>query len=297
MDFTRRNAAARAAWWKRGLRFLVPIMLGVALASCSTSETLRTVKPQTVALSDAPRYAAILIDANTGGVLYAVNETDPRYPASLTKMMTLYMLFEAMAQGKVTPATEIPVSAYAATRPPSKLGLKAGETIPVDTAIRALAVRSANDVAAAIAEFLGGTEERFALMMTEKTRLLGMRNTVFRNASGLPDAQQVTTARDMAMLGLALRRTFPQYYSYFELREFSFRGNTVRGHNRVLDMVAGADGIKTGYVRASGFNLATSVNYGGKRVVAVVMGFDRARDRDEHMAMLIERFMPSVTRR
>ena len=171
--------------------------------------------------------------------------------------------------------------------PASKLYLKAGETIGVDLAIRALAVKSANDVATAVAEQIAGSEEAFARAMTARARQLGLRSTVFTNASGLPDPQMRTTARDMAILSLALRRDFPQYYRYFALRSFDYKGKTIKGHNKVLDIVAGADGIKTGYIRASGYNLAASVRRGGKSLVAVVMGGESGRARDAHMAQLL----------
>src|SRR5690606_1174973 len=218
------------------------------------------------------KYAAIVVDTNNGRVLFQENARDLRYPASLTKMMTLYMLFEAMDEGRIGPQDEIPVSAYAAKRPPSKIGLKAGQSIDVRTAILALSVRSANDVAAAIGEHLGGSEDRFAAMMTSKARSLGMQSTVFRNASGLPDEGQRTTAYDMAILAMSLRKRFPHHYHYFGNREFSYAGKVIRGHNNLLGRVAGVDGLKTGYIRASGFNLATSVGRGGRRIVAIVMG-------------------------
>src|SRR5690606_27809981 len=203
------------------------------------------------------KYAAIVVDANTDRVLFEKNSRDARYPASLTKMMTLYLLFEALDAGRVSLDTQIPVSADAAKRPPSKIGFKPGQTIDVNSAILALSVRSANDVAAAVGEYLGGTEEAFAAQMTARARRLGMTNTVFRNASGLPDPEQQTTARDMALLGMALRRNFPQHYHYFSNREFMFRGKTVRGHNDLIGRVDGVDGLKTGYIRASGFNIVT----------------------------------------
>lgn len=289
-----RHASDRLA---RAARLLVTASLVLMLTACSTSETLRTAAPAPVPTSTSPKYASIVIDAHTGRVLHAANADQPRYPASLTKMMTLYMLFEAMERGQVTRDSQIPISAYAAARPPSKLGFRPGQTIDVDTAIRALATKSANDVASAVAEFIGGTESQFAAMMTQKAREIGMTSTVFRNASGLPDPDQRTTARDMAVLSLALRRRFPNQYGYFGAQSFAFRGGTVRGHNRVLETLRGADGIKTGYTRASGFNLATSVSRDGKRLVAVVMGEDSAAQRNAHMEDLVERFLPAATRR
>ncbi|PSM19742.1 D-alanyl-D-alanine carboxypeptidase [Nitratireductor sp. StC3] len=277
-------------------RGVFSLCLVLLVTACSTSETLRTAVPSSTS-SSSPKYAAIVVDAQDGRVLFARNADSARYPASLTKMMTLYLLFEAMEQGRVSRDTPIPVSAYAASRPPSKLGLKAGQPVPADIAIRALATKSANDVATAVAEFLGGTEERFAAMMTAKARQLGMVGTVFRNASGLPDSRQRTTARDMAKLGMSLRRRFPAYYPYFSLTSFAYRGKTIRGHNKVLETVRGADGIKTGYTRASGFNLATSVDRDGRRVVAVVMGEKTARARNAHMAELIEAYLPKARSR
>ncbi len=237
------------------------------------------------------KYAAIVVDANSGRVLYEQNARDLRYPASLTKMMTLYLLFEAIDSGRASMATPMPVSAFASRRPPSKLGLKAGQTIDVQTAVLALCVKSANDVATVVAEYLGGSEERFAEIMTSKARQLGMSSTTFRNASGLPDDGQRTTARDMAILASALRAKFPHHYHYFKNREFAYAGKMVRGHNDLLNK-PGVDGLKTGYIRASGFNVATSAARGGKRVFAVVMGGDSASARNAHMEQLIDTYLP-----
>ncbi len=188
-------------------------------------------------------------------MLYQTAAEAPRYPASLTKMMTLYLLFEAMESGRVSKTTLIPVSDYARSRPPTKIGFKRGDSIDVETAILAVVTKSANDVAVAIAEYLGGSEDNFAAMMTAKARQIGMRSTTFRNASGLPDPGQMTTARDMALLGVALRKRFPQYFPYFSVKNFSYRGRTIRGHNELIGGVDGVDGIKTGYTRASGYNV------------------------------------------
>jgi D-alanyl-D-alanine carboxypeptidase len=263
------------------------LALSLFVSACSTTETLSPA-PDPVPLPE--KYAAIVVDGG-GRTLYAVNSEELRYPASLTKMMTLYMLFEALQSGKLSTSSQLSVSAYAASRPPSKLGVKAGDSIAIDTAIRALAVKSANDVATVVAENLSGSEEAFGRAMTAKAREIGMSRTTFRNASGLPDSAQVTTAKDMAVLSLRLRQRFPQYYSYFSLREFTVDGKTVRGHNRALDMIEGADGIKTGYTRASGFNLATSVRHRGKTIVGVVLGEDSSRQRDERMARLIRTYI------
>ncbi|WP_442579921.1 D-alanyl-D-alanine carboxypeptidase family protein [Mesorhizobium sp. ASY16-5R] len=270
----------------------------LALGACSTTNTLEVAPPSLAPITTpmSAKYAAIVVDGSTGSVLYEVDSSAPRYPASLTKMMTLYLLFEAMQQGRVTAATEIPVSEYAARRPPTKIGFRPGDTIDADSAIRALVTKSANDVAVAVGEYLGGTEEQFAEMMTAKARSIGMRNTTFRNASGLPDAEQRTTARDMALLGLTLRKRFPAQFAYFADQNFMYRGRLVRGHNDLIGRVSGVDGIKTGYVRASGFNIVTSVNRDGRKLVVVVMGGETARKRNDHVEELIERYLPRAAR-
>ncbi|WP_346433411.1 D-alanyl-D-alanine carboxypeptidase [Oricola sp.] len=234
-----------------------------------------------------PKYASIVIDANTGKVLHARYADSPRYPASLTKMMTLYMVFEALEQGKIKTSTRVPFSAHAASMQPTKLGVPAGKSISVETGIYSLVTKSANDAAAALGELLGGTESNFAKMMTAKARQLGMSNTTFRNASGLPNSKQVTTARDMATLGIALQEHFPRQFKYFETPSFKYGRTTMRNHNRLLGRVAGVDGIKTGYTRASGFNLVTSVHKDGRSIVAVVMGGKTGRSRDAHMEELL----------
>ena len=270
------------------------VLSGAALAGCTTADALN-VESSAVSFATPAKYAAIVVDANDGHALYSANSDDRRYPASLTKMMTLYLLFQAMAAGRVQPTTLIPVSAHAASQPPTKLGFKPGGTIDVDSAIKAIVTRSANDVAVAVGEYLGGTEKNFATMMTAKAHALGMNSTRFDNASGLPDPDQWTTARDMAILGLALRRDFPQYYYYFSVEEFTFHGRVIRGHNKVLDRVAGADGIKTGYTRASGYNIVSSVKENGRSLVAVVMGEDSAGMRNEHVADLLQTYMPRAS--
>lgn len=272
----------------------VALAVAMSLAvGCTTQSALQSVA---VAPLPSEKYASIVIDASSGKVLYERNSRDARYPASLTKMMTLYMLFEALDAGRVAPDAQLPVTANAARKPPSKLGLRAGEHIDVRSAILALCVRSANDVAAVVAEYIGDTEDRFAAMMTAKARELGMNSTTFRNASGLPDPEQRTTARDMAVLAVALRQRFPHHYHYFSNREFAYAGKVVRGHNDLLGRVAGVDGLKTGYIRASGFNVATSVGRGGRRIVAVVMGGDSAAIRNAHMEELIETYLPRASR-
>ncbi len=266
-------------------KFVVLFLAAAFLSACQTSDTLE-IKPS-YATPQPDRFASVIIDGRSGEILNHTNENAIRYPASLTKMMTLYLLFEQLQSGQVSKASLIPISARAAGQAPSKIGLKAGSTIDVDTAIRALTVKSANDIAVAVAEFIGGSEEQFAVRMTSKARSLGMNSTTFRNASGLHDPAQVTSAMDMARLGLSLRKNFPEYFSYFSLREFTVAGRTVTGHNKVLDMVSGANGIKTGYTKASGFNLVTSVERNGKLIVAVIMGEDSAKVRDARMTMLV----------
>ncbi len=243
------------------------------------------------------RYAAIVVDANTGKTLFSANAGARRYPASLTKMMTLYLTFEAMKRGKIKKSTSVPFSAQAAAQAPTKLGVKAGGSVSVETAIYSLVTRSANDSSVALAELLGGSETNFAAMMTKKARSLGMTGTVFRNPNGLPNTSQFTTARDMATLGIALREHFPQYYSYFSVRSFKYGRQRIANHNRLLGKVKGVDGIKTGYTRASGFNLVSSVTDGNRRIVAVVMGGQSGSARDRHMAELIARYMPKASAR
>ncbi len=243
------------------------------------------------------KHAAIVIDANSGKVLYSDNADAPRHPASLTKMMTLYMLFEAMEAGRISRSTAVPFSKHAASMAPTKLGVKAGSSITVETAILALVTKSANDAAAASAELLGGSESRFAQMMTAKARSIGMKSTRFYNASGLPDPRQITTARDMAVLGIALRSDFPQYYKYFSVRSFTYGRSRLANHNKLLGRVAGVDGIKTGYTRASGFNLVSSVSLNNKKLVTVVLGGQSGRSRDAEVAALIKKHLPKATNR
>lgn len=241
----------------------------------------------------APK-SAIVVDANTGKVLYSSNADAKRHPASLTKMMTLYILFESIDAGRNSLNTQIKVSKTCAARPPSKLGFKPGQTISARDAIQALTTKSANDVACAIGEHFAGTESKFGEMMTRRARSLGMKNTVFRNASGLPDKAQVTTARDMALLGRALQEHYPEYYKFFSVRSFKWRGQTIAGHNRLIGRVQGVDGIKTGYTNASGFNLVSSARRGNRHIVGVVLGGDTAKARDQRMAALLEEYFPKA---
>jgi len=234
-------------------------------------------------------YADIVIDAGSGEVLHSTNADTQNYPASLTKMMTLYLLFDALERGTVKLDTELKVSAHAAGQPATRLGLRKGSTIPVEKAILALIIQSANDVAMVVAESLGGSERAFARKMTSTATLLGMRHTVFRNPSGLPDPAQHTTARDMAVLALALLQDFPQYYDYFAIRQFKFNGRTYTTHNRLVQSYDGADGLKTGYTRASGYNLVTSAVRDGQRLIGVVLGGKSSARRDKQMVSLLDR--------
>ena len=237
--------------------------------------------------SYSPAFSSIIVDANSGATLASTNPDASRHPASLTKIMTLYLLFERLDAGKMKLETELPVSEHAADQAPTKLGLRPGQTIRVEDAIKGLVTRSANDAAVVIAEALGGDEDNFAKIMTRKARMLGMGKTVYRNASGLPDDEQVTTARDQSTLGRAIQDRFPRYYRYFSTTSFTFRGHSISNHNHLLGAVEGVDGIKTGYTRASGFNLVTSMRRGNRHLVGVVMGGHSAGSRDTIMRSLL----------
>lgn len=245
----------------------------------------------------APRYAGVVMDAKTGKILYSHRANELSYPASLTKMMTLYMMFEALENGKLTKKTRIKMSKFAASKPPSKLGIKPGRSLSAEQAIYSLVTKSANDVAAAVAEHLGGSERNFAVRMTKRARQLGMRRTTFRNASGLTAKGQITTAKDMALLGVALREHYPQYYRYFSTRSFKYGKRKYGNHNRLLGKVKGVDGIKTGYTRASGFNLVSSVQLNKRSIVAVVMGGKSGKSRNAQMNTLISKYLKRATRR
>ena len=240
----------------------------------------------------SPPYASIVFDVNSGRVLQETHSTALRHPASVTKVMTLYMLFEQMERGRFSLESELPVSGFASRQAPSKLGLRPGETISVEDAIKALVTKSANDVAVVVAEAIGGSEERFGQMMTAKARSIGMTQSVFRNASGLPNPQQVTTARDLVTLGRAIHDRFPRQYAYFSTRSFSYGGAQYRNHNRLLGQIEGVDGIKTGYTRASGFNLLTSAKTEGRHLITVVLGGRSGRARDAQVAALVGEHMP-----
>lgn len=243
------------------------------------------------------RYAAFVIDARTNEVLLEDQADEPRFPASLTKMMTLYMIFEALERGEITMETRLVASRNASRQPPSRLGLRRGDSITVEQAIRALVVQSANDVATMVAEHLAGSEARFAAAMTARARELGMTDSRFANASGLPDERHRTTARDMATLSRALWHDFPEHYHVFQTPTFSWRRGSGRNHNRLLGQVEGVDGIKTGYTRASGFNLATMAERNGRRVIVIVLGGETAAARDAQVAYLVEGAFQEYARR
>jgi len=244
-----------------------------------------------ILLAGAPaqaRYASIVVDFETGKVLHETNADTRNYPASLAKMMTLYLAFEALQSGDLTLDQQLNISRRAAGMPSSKLGLRAGKKISVKNVILALVTKSANDAAVVMAEALGGKEYKFAQLMTKKARALGMAKTRFRNASGLPNRSQVSTARDMAVLARALIRDYPEFYELFSTPKFTYQGKTHNNHNRLLRYYEGTDGIKTGYIRASGFNLVASAVRNGRRVIAVVFGGKTPRSRDRHIARLMD---------
>lgn len=239
-----------------------------------------------------PPYAAIVVDDNSGQVLHAENIDEPRHPASLTKIMTLYLLFEQLEAGNLRLDTPLPISAFAAQQPPTKLRLKVDKTLSVEDAINGLVTKSANDAAVVVAEAIAGSEAEFAKLMTQKARALGMISTTYINASGLPAEAQITTARDQALLGRAIQDRFPGYYRYFSTPSFRFRGIEMRNHNALLGHVEGVDGIKTGYTEASGYNLVASVRRDDKHIVAVVLGGTSNAKRDARMRELIEQYIP-----
>jgi D-alanyl-D-alanine carboxypeptidase len=235
----------------------------------------------------SPPFASIVVDGNSGSVLQAASPDALRHPASLTKVMTLYLLFERLEAGRLKLDSALKISEHASEQAPTKLGLKPGQTISVEDAIKGIVTKSANDAAVAVAENLGGDEDGFAKLMTQKAHALGMSHTIYVNASGLPDDDQVTTARDQAILGRAIQERFPHYYRYFSTESFVYHGEAMRNHNHLLGAVDGVDGIKTGFTRASGFNLLTSLHRDGRYLVAVVMGGPSASERDERMRELI----------
>ncbi|TAN56176.1 MAG: D-alanyl-D-alanine carboxypeptidase [Rhodospirillales bacterium] len=266
-----------ACWGRLLIRFNVFLALAGVLTFLSPAQARED------------RYAAIVVDAATGEVLHSVNPNQRNFPASLTKMMTLYLVFDELKHKHLKLSDRIAFTDNAEAQAPSKLGLHAGQSITVEQGILALVTRSANDVAVAFAEHIGGTEEDFSRLMTAKARAIGMNRSTFVNASGLPNPEQLSTARDMATLARALIQQFPEYYSYFQVRKFRFNGQTIFSHNRLLQSYKGAEGMKTGYIRASGFNLVAAAKRDGRRLVGVVFGGDTASQRDRQMARLLDK--------
>ena len=270
--------------------FSVSRLFAVCLACMAMMGTIAVTAPQ----ANAAKYAAIVIEESTGRVLFARNADKARYPASLTKIMTLYLLFEELESGRLSMSSRMPVSRVAASRSPSKLYLRPGQSISVKDAIFALITKSANDVATVVSEQLSGTEREFGKRMTRKARALGMTRTTFRNASGLPNRQQRSTARDMARLAIAIRRDFPQYFDLFSTTSFRWNGQRFNNHNKLLTKYSGTDGIKTGYINASGFNLVATVERAGVRLIGVVFGGRTGRTRDAHMVEILDKSFKRV---
>lgn len=278
-----------------GAKALRAVVLGlgvVAATMVATMDTAEAARRKKRGGGYAPPYASMVVDVKSGRTLHAVNEDALRHPASITKVMTLYLMFEQIERGRFTMESPLRVTAEAASQSPSKLGLEAGETIEVKDAVMALITKSANDAAVVIAENISGNEDAFAEAMTRKARALGMSRTLFRNASGLPDREQVTTARDLTILARAIQERFPRYYALFQTRSFNYAGDVYRNHNKLLGRIEGVDGIKTGFTRASGFNLMTSARSDGKHVVAIVLGGRSGRARDNIMGNLVVAHLP-----
>jgi D-alanyl-D-alanine carboxypeptidase len=256
-----------------------------ALGSIATPAAAQIPYFQNLLAASQTKYAAIVVDAKTGEILYAKHADSPRYPASITKVMTLYLTFEALASGKLHPEDRVVFSPHAAAQAPSKLGVRPGDSISVDEAIEAMTTLSANDAAVAMGEKLGGTESRFSALMTLRAQELGMQNTHFANANGLPDSRNLSTARDIAIMSRAVMRDYPQYYHYFSLEEFPFRGRQITSHNHLLG--PGVDGLKTGFTNASGFNIAVSGVRDNRRLIVVVMGGPTRVARDQNAEDLL----------
>jgi D-alanyl-D-alanine carboxypeptidase len=280
----------------RSLPKLFALLALFVLAACQSGGIKMDVPSLSVAEARAtadPRYAGIVVDVTSGEVLYAEDADSRRHPASLTKLMTLYILFEEMKAGRMSLATPIAVSAHAARMPASKLGLKPGQRISVKDAITAICVRSANDVAVAVAEAIAGSEPAFAQRMNREARALGLAATHFDNATGLPDRQQITSARDMALLARRLQIDFPENYGYFGTKSFTWKGRKLQSTNQLLGALPGVDGMKTGYIRMSGYNLVASAKRGDTRIIVVVLGERTGSARNGHVAALIEEYLPA----
>ena len=276
--------------WLKVSGLLITLIIASAAWSEAQARSPRKEAPKRVIHGPnyRPPYAAIVVDDKSGFVLHEVSVDELRHPASLTKIMTLYLLFEQLEDGKLNLDTPLPVSSRAAMQNPTKLGLKANQTIKVEDAIKGLVTKSANDAAVVVAEAIGSSESEFAKLMTLKARALGMTSTTYVNASGLPADEQITTARDQAILGRAIQHRFPDYYQYFATPSFHYKGAEIRNHNALLGQVKGVDGIKTGYTEASGYNLVSSVRRDERHIVAVVLGGTSNAARDARMRQLIE---------
>lgn len=274
---------AKTPWRVTFFRALVAFMIALAIGLPSVSPAH--------AIENLRRYAGIVVDAKSGQVLYEEAGDSKRYPASVAKVMTLYVLFQELQAGNLTLSTKMTVSRHAAAAVPTKLGLRAGSTISVEDAIKSLVTLSANDMARVIAEHISGSESKFAERMTATARAMGMRNTTYRNASGLPDGGQITTVRDQAILGIAIYQHFPQYYDYFQTTSFRFGGKTYGNHNRVLGYMGAVDGIKTGYINAAGSNLLTAARKDNRHIVIVAFGFNSAASRDEKVRQLVASYL------
>jgi D-alanyl-D-alanine carboxypeptidase len=292
MGMGRRVGACAMVWGssrtRQGFRCC---LLGLAPVAAAIAITANVASAEKY----SPPTASIVVDGNSGTALQASNPDAPRHPASLTKIMTLYLLFERLETGKLKLDSQLKVSEHASEQAPTKLGLRPGETIAVEDAIKAIVTKSANDAAVAVAENLAGDEDYFAKLMTQKAGALGMTRTTYTNASGLPDDDQITTARDQALLGRLIQKRFPRYYKYFSTESFVYHGATMRNHNHLLGAIEGVDGIKTGFTQASGFNLVTSVHRDGRYIVAVVMGGRSSLERDAQMRELISAQIKGIT--
>lgn len=285
MDISTVNQFTTQSSYDKGLAIVMALVMAMLLIAGNNRPAIAK-----------PAFSAITVDASTGKVIYASNIDSKRFPASLTKVMTLYLMFQEIEVGRMTFSTRMKVSKHAAAQQPSKLGLRVGSTITARNAMFALITKSANDAAMVVAEHIGGSQKGFAKRMTRQARFMGMTRTTFTNPNGLPDRRQVTTARDMATLGLRIQRDFPKHYKNFATRSFKYRNRNYRNHNRLLGKVKGVDGIKTGYTRASGFNLISSRVIGRRRVVAVVMGGRSSRSRNAFMTKILKRDLKKATR-
>lgn len=274
---------AKTPWRAAFMRALAATLLVLAVGLSAAAPVQ--------AIENLRKYAGIVVDAKSGKVLYEEAGDSKRYPASVAKVMTLYILFQELNAGNLTMSTKMTVSKHAAAAVPTKLGLRAGSTITVENAIKALVTLSANDIARVIAEHISGSESKFAERMTATARAMGMRSTTYRNASGLPDGGQVTTVRDQAILGIAVYQHFPQYYEYFQTTAFKYNGRTYGNHNRVLGYMGAVDGIKTGYINAAGSNLLTAARKDNRHIVVVAFGFNSAASRDEKVRQLVRTYL------